>query len=66
MLSYDNNELTCRVDPATPLGDPMRRYWIPALPSDEFPAGSDRKALSKEVQRVVLGKPAAAEPGLIL
>ena len=55
MLSFDNNELTRRLDPATPLGDPMRRYWIPALPSDEFPAGSDRKALSKEVQRVVLG-----------
>jgi hypothetical protein len=55
MLSFDNNELTRRLDPATPLGNLARRYWIPALPSDEFPAGSDRKALSKEVQRVVLG-----------
>jgi phthalate 4,5-dioxygenase len=37
MLSHDNNELICRVGPGTPMGNLMRQYWIPALPSDEFP-----------------------------
>ena len=38
MLSSEENELLCRVGPGTPMGDLMRQYWIPALPSSEFPA----------------------------
>ncbi len=38
MLSQENNELICRVGRGTPMGDLMRQYWIPALPSTEFPA----------------------------
>src|SRR5579862_804865 len=38
MLSKEDNELLCRVGPGTPMGDLMRQYWIPALPSSEFPA----------------------------
>lgn len=37
MLSRENNDLICRVGPGTPMGNLMRQYWIPALPSDEFP-----------------------------
>ena len=37
MLSLENNELLCRVGPGTPMGDLMRQYWIPALPSTFFP-----------------------------
>lgn len=37
MLSRENNELLCRVGPGTPMGALMREYWIPALPSNEFP-----------------------------
>jgi len=37
MLSKDKNELLCRVGPGTPMGNLMRQYWIPALPSSEFP-----------------------------
>jgi phthalate 4,5-dioxygenase len=37
MLSKENNELICRVGPGTPMGNLMREYWIPALPSNEFP-----------------------------
>ncbi|WP_420130902.1 Rieske 2Fe-2S domain-containing protein [Rhodopseudomonas sp.] len=36
MLSRENNELICRVGPGTPMGELMRQYWIPALPSAEF------------------------------
>jgi phenylpropionate dioxygenase-like ring-hydroxylating dioxygenase large terminal subunit len=37
MLSRDENELLCRVGPGTPMGDLLRQYWIPTLPSYEFP-----------------------------
>jgi phthalate 4,5-dioxygenase oxygenase subunit len=36
MLSKEDNELLCRVGPGTPMGELMRQYWIPALPSGEF------------------------------
>ena len=38
MLSRAENELLTRVGPATPMGDTMRRYWVPALLSRELPA----------------------------
>ena len=37
MLSAEANELLCRVGPVTPMGELMREYWIPCLPSSEFP-----------------------------
>lgn len=37
MLSHENNETICRVGSGTPMGSLMRQYWIPALPSNEFP-----------------------------
>jgi nitrite reductase/ring-hydroxylating ferredoxin subunit len=38
MLSLQDNELLTRVGPGTPMGEMMRQYWVPALPSSEFPA----------------------------
>lgn len=35
MLSAQENELLIRVGPGTPLGELFRRYWIPALLSEE-------------------------------
>jgi nitrite reductase/ring-hydroxylating ferredoxin subunit len=37
MLSKHDNELITRVGPGTPMGELMRRYWLPALLSDELP-----------------------------
>ncbi|MFT5530702.1 MAG: phthalate 4,5-dioxygenase oxygenase subunit [Candidatus Poriferisodalaceae bacterium] len=37
MLSHEDNELLCRVGPGSPMGELMRQYWIPCLPSSEFP-----------------------------
>ena len=37
MLSHEDNELLCRVGPGTPMGNLLREYWFPALPSREFP-----------------------------
>src|SRR3954449_2043787 len=36
MLSREENELITRVGPGTPMGNAMRRYWIPACLSSEI------------------------------
>ena len=35
MLSREENELLTKTGPGTPMGEMMRRYWIPALLSEE-------------------------------
>ncbi len=37
MLPTELNELITRTNAGTPMGDMMRRYWIPALLSEEIP-----------------------------
>ncbi len=36
-LTREANELICLTGPGTPMGDTVRRYWIPALLSTELP-----------------------------
>jgi phthalate 4,5-dioxygenase oxygenase subunit len=36
MLSCEENELLTRIEPGTPMGNLFRRYWIPALLSEEI------------------------------
>ncbi|MGH7041117.1 MAG: Rieske 2Fe-2S domain-containing protein [Acetobacteraceae bacterium] len=38
MFSAEENELLTRTGQGTPMGDLIRRYWIPAVRSDELPA----------------------------
>ncbi|HZN49535.1 MAG TPA: Rieske 2Fe-2S domain-containing protein [Methylomirabilota bacterium] len=38
MLSREDNELLCRVGRGTPMGELLRQYWLPFLPSSELPA----------------------------
>ena len=37
MLTHEQNELITRTGPATPMGDFLRRYWIPILLAEELP-----------------------------
>ena len=37
MLTREENELVTQVGPGTPVGNVMRRYWLPALISNELP-----------------------------
>src|SRR5579883_1142575 len=37
MLSKEDNELITRVGRGTPMGEALRRYWIPALLAEELP-----------------------------
>jgi phthalate 4,5-dioxygenase len=36
MLSREDNELLTRITPGTPMGDTLRRYWMPALMASEL------------------------------
>src|SRR3954469_5345557 len=38
MLSKEDNDILCRVGPGTLMGNLLRRYWMPALLSNELPA----------------------------
>ena len=38
MLTQEQNELITRTGPDTPMGELLRRYWLPALLSAELPA----------------------------
>ena len=38
MLSREDNEFLCRVGRGTPMGELLRQYWLPFLPSSELPA----------------------------
>ena len=37
MLSHEENELVTRTGAGTPMGDVMRRYWMPAALASELP-----------------------------
>jgi phthalate 4,5-dioxygenase oxygenase subunit len=37
MLTRDDNEALTRTDQGTPMGEVMRRYWVPALLASELP-----------------------------
>jgi phenylpropionate dioxygenase-like ring-hydroxylating dioxygenase large terminal subunit len=37
MLSHAENEIVTRTGPGTPMGNVMRRYWMPALLASELP-----------------------------
>ncbi len=37
MLSLEDNNLLCRIGPGAPMGNLLRRFWVPALLSEEAP-----------------------------
>jgi phthalate 4,5-dioxygenase oxygenase subunit len=44
MLTHEDNELLCRIGPQAPMGQMVRRYWVPAVMSDELEAdGAPRR-----------------------
>ncbi len=38
MLPKEDNEILARVGPGTPMGNLLRQYWFPAIPSFELPS----------------------------
>ena len=45
MLKREHNELLSRVGPGTPMGELFRRFWLPAILSDEVAADGSPKRL---------------------
>ena len=46
MLTQQENELLCRVEGDAPMGQMMRRYWLPAIASADRTDSSHRTASS--------------------
>ncbi|QHE85509.1 Rieske 2Fe-2S domain-containing protein [Hydrogenophaga sp. BPS33] len=65
MLSHDDNELMCRSGPGTPMGQAMRRFWMPVATLTDLPEpGGDPRALELLGEQFVLWRDAAGRPGL--
>lgn len=65
MLTREENELLCRVGAQTPMGKMMRRYWIPALMSDELAPGGDPKRVRLLGENLVAFRDEAGKVGLL-
>ena len=44
MLTREENDLLTQVGPRTPMGDMMRRYWLPAILSREIGEPDGRRS----------------------
>jgi phthalate 4,5-dioxygenase len=55
MLSREENELLARTGPGTPMGEVLRRYWLPALLSEQVAEPGDAPVRVK-----LLGEPLVA------
>jgi phthalate 4,5-dioxygenase oxygenase subunit len=66
MLSREENELMCRVGPGTPMGQALRRYWVPILSSYQLPE-PDGDPVKVEVfgERYVAFRDSSGKVGLL-
>lgn len=65
MLKPDQNERLTRVGPGTPMGQLMRRYWMPALLSWELEAGGDPVRLRLLGENLVAFRTEGGEIGIL-
>ena len=65
MLSREENELLTKVGPGTPMGELMRRYWIPAAMSSELVADGDPLRLMLLGEQLVAFRDSTGRVGII-
>jgi phenylpropionate dioxygenase-like ring-hydroxylating dioxygenase large terminal subunit len=66
MLTAEENALLTQVGPGTPMGEVLRRYWIPALLSDELAApDSDPVRVRLLGEELVAFRDSAGQVGLL-
>ena len=65
MLSHEDNELLCRIGGKTPMGRMMRRYWIPALMSEELEAGGAPKRVRLLGETLVAFRDSSGAVGIL-
>jgi len=65
MLSREDNELLTRTGPGTPMGELLRRYWLPVVLSAELEPGGRVKRVQLLGERLVAYRTPGGTPGLI-
>jgi phthalate 4,5-dioxygenase len=65
MLSRDDAELLTRTGPGTPMGDLVRRYWIPVVLTSELEPGGRVKRVQLLGERLIAYRTPGGTPGLI-
>lgn len=65
MLTADENETLTRVGPHTPMGNLLRRFWIPALESSELKPDGEPVRLTLLGERLLAFRDATGRVGLI-
>ncbi|MGP4082690.1 Rieske 2Fe-2S domain-containing protein [Pseudalkalibacillus sp. R45] len=65
MLSKEKNQLLTQTDKGTPMGDLFRRYWIPALKSDELESDGSPKRIKLLGEDLVAFRDTEGKVGLI-
>ena len=65
MLTKQDNELMCRTGADTPMGQAMRRFWIPVLQVQDLPQpGGEPKPIEILGERLVAWRDVKGRPGL--
>ena len=65
MLSRDDNELLTRTGSGTPMGELLRRYWMPVVLSSEIPAGGRVKRVQLLTERLIVYRTPSGRPGIV-
>ena len=65
MLSAENNELITRVGRGAPMGDMMRRYWMPVVPANDIAADGDPQRVRLLGEDLILFRATDGQLGLV-
>ena len=65
MLSARDNDLLTLTGPGTPMGDVLRRYWIPVVLSTEVAAGGRVKRVQLLGERLIVHRTPSGRAGVI-
>ncbi|MCY4441076.1 MAG: Rieske 2Fe-2S domain-containing protein, partial [Deltaproteobacteria bacterium] len=65
MLTREDNEILTQVGPGTPMGELMRRYWVPVVLSSELETGGRTKRVRVLGESMVAFRTAQGEVGLL-
>lgn len=65
MLSFEDNELLCRVGPGTGMGELLRRFWMPAILASELEADGSPRRLRILGENLVAFRDSNGDPGIL-
>ncbi|HSH89574.1 MAG TPA: Rieske 2Fe-2S domain-containing protein, partial [Ramlibacter sp.] len=61
----NNSELMTRVGPGTPMGEMMRKYWLPALASKEVVADKEPRRLVLLGEKLIAFRDSSGRVGIM-